>query len=101
MKVDTSPAMASPFTNFAAPSIEPWKLLSSSSSFRRWRACFSSIMPALRSASIAICLPGRLSRWKRAETSATRPAPSLTTTWFTSRRMAKTIMPTTMSPAMR
>ena len=35
----------------------------------------SVIWPALRSASIAICLPGMASRVKRAPTSATRPAP--------------------------
>ena len=35
--------------------------------------------PALRSASIAICLPGIASRVKRAATSATRPAPFVMT----------------------
>ena len=48
------------------------------------RACSSVIRPALRSASIAICLPGIASSVKRAPTSATRPAPFVTTTnWIT------------------
>ncbi len=37
-------------------------------------------MPAERSASIAICLPGIASRLKRAATSAMRPAPLVITT---------------------
>jgi hypothetical protein len=37
------------------------------------------MMPALRSASIAICLPGIASRVKRALTSAMRPAPLVMT----------------------
>ena len=40
---------------------------------------FSSMSPALRSASIAICLPGMASRVKRAATSAIRPAPLVMT----------------------
>src|SRR5271155_2938606 len=59
-----SPAMASPRTNFDAPSIEPKKALSSSSSRRRACATFSSMRPAERSASIAICFPGMASRVK-------------------------------------
>jgi hypothetical protein len=49
----------------------------------------------LRSASIAICLPGMLSRVKRAATSATRWAPLVTTTYCTTIRMRNTIRPTT------
>jgi hypothetical protein len=46
---------------------------------RRVRASFSSMRPAERSASIAICLPGIASRAKRAPTSAMRPAPFVMT----------------------
>ncbi len=62
------------------------------------------ISPALRSASIAICLPGIASSVKRAPTSATRPAPLVTTTnWITIRirkitRPTITLPPTTNSP---
>ena len=93
--------MASPRTNLAAPSMAPWKALSSSSSRRRLRASASSIRPAERSASIAICLPGMASRLKRAATSAMRPEPLVTTMKFTTSRMAKTIRPTTTSPPIR
>ena len=73
------PAIASPRTNFEAPSIEPKKALSSSSSRRRRCASLSSIRPAERSASIAICLPGMASSVKRAPTSAMRVAPLVMT----------------------
>ena len=59
---------------------------------------FSSIRPAERSASIAICLPGMASRVKRAATSAMRPEPLVMTTKFTITRMAKTITPMTKLP---
>ena len=59
------------------------------------------MMPAERSASIAICLPGMASRLKRAATSAMRPEPLVTTMKFTTSRMAKTISPTTTSPPIR
>ena len=59
MKVMSSAAMASPRTNFEAPSMAPKKDDSSSSALRRALAAVSSIRPAERSASIAICLPGR------------------------------------------
>ncbi len=58
------PAMASPRTNLEAPSMEPKNELSSSSSRRRRIDSFSSMSPAERSASIAICLPGMASRGK-------------------------------------
>jgi hypothetical protein len=58
------PAMASPFTNLLAPSIEPKKSASRSMSLRRCRATSDVI----RSASIAICLPGMPSRANRAAT---------------------------------
>ena len=58
IRTTSRPAMASPRTNLEAPSIAPKKPDSSSSVFRRRRASFSSIRPAERSASIAICLPG-------------------------------------------
>ena len=90
--------MASPRTNFEAPSIAPKKPLSSSSSLRRALAVFSSIRPAERSASIAICLPGIESSWKRAATSAMRPEPLVMTTKFTITRIANTIIPMTKLP---
>ena len=100
MKVMSTPAMASPRTNFAAPSMEPKKLLSASRSRRRVRASFSSIRPAERSASTAICLPGMASRLKRAETSAMRPEPLVMTMKFTMIRMPKTMIPITKLPPM-
>ena len=93
------PAMASPLTNLEAPSIAPKNELSSSRFLRRRRASFSSIRPADRSASIAICLPGMASKVKRAATSAMRPEPLVMTTKFTSTRMANTMMPITKLPA--
>ena len=54
------------------------------------RASSSSMRPALRSASMAICLPGIASRVKRAATSVTRSAPLvMTMNWMTT-RMRKT-----------
>jgi hypothetical protein len=65
---------------------------------RRARAVLSSMRPALRSASMAICLPGMASRVKRAATSAMRPAPLvMTTNWITT-RMMNTTKPTTKLP---
>ena len=94
--------MASPRTNFDAPSIAPKKLLSSSSVLRRLRASVSSIKPVDRSASIAICLPGMASKLKRAATSAMRPAPRVMTTKLTITRMPNTINPmTTLLPMMK
>ncbi len=94
------PAIASPRTNFDAPSIEPKKELSSSSSRLRRIASFSSIVPAERSASIAICLPGMASRVKRAPTSAMRDAPLVMTRKLTVIRMTNTTVPMTKSPPM-
>ncbi len=76
----------------------PKKPDSSSRFLRRRRASFSSIRPAERSASIAICLPGMASRWKRAATSAMRPEPLVMTTKFTITRIVKTMMPMTKLP---
>ena len=42
---------------------------------------------------MAICLPGMESRVKRAETSAIRVEPLVMTTKFTTRMMAKMMMP--------
>ena len=90
------PAMASPRTNLEAPSMDP-----KNSASRRYRCggdAFSSpIRPALRSASMAICLPGMASRVKRAETSATQPAPLVMTTKLITVRMRKTTIPTANS----
>ncbi|MNT00900.1 hypothetical protein D3C72_1353480 [compost metagenome] len=53
----------------------------------------------MRSASIAICLPGIASSAKRAETSAIRPAPLVITTKLMMVRMMNTTMPmVTLSP---
>ena len=90
--------MASPRTNLAAPSMAPKKVLSSSRSFRRVRASFSSISPADKSASIAICFPGMASRLNRALTSAIRPDPLVITTKLTMIRIPKTIIPMTKLP---
>ncbi len=76
----------------------PKKPLSSSRFRRLRRASPSSIRPAERSASIAICLPGMASRWKRAATSAMRPEPLVMTTKFTITRIVKTMMPMTKLP---
>ncbi len=54
--------------------------------------------PLLRSASIAICLPGIASRVKRALTSDTRPAPLVTTTKLMMTRIANTTRPTAVLP---
>ena len=78
----------------------PKKLLSASRSLRRCLASFSSIRPAERSASTAICLPGMASKLKRAATSAMRPEPLVMTMKFTMIRMAKTIRPMTKLPCM-
>ena len=90
--------MASPRTNFDAPSMLPKKALSASRFSRRFLAVVSSIRPAERSASIAICLPGMASRLKRAATSAMRPEPLVMTMKLTMIRMAKTTTPMTKLP---
>ena len=80
--------------------MEPKNEDSSSSSRRRRCASLSLISPALRSASIAICLPGMASSVKRAPTSAIRVAPLVMTRKFTVIRIEKTIRPITKSPLM-
>ncbi|EPE99738.1 hypothetical protein RGCCGE502_03512 [Rhizobium grahamii CCGE 502] len=57
-------------------------------------------MPAERSASIDICLPGIASRVKRAPTSAIRVAPLVMTMKLMVIRIRKTIRPITKSPDM-
>ncbi len=56
------------------------------------------MMPALRSASIAICLPGMASSVKRAPTSAMRSAPLVTTTKLITTKIRNTITPTAKLP---
>ncbi len=96
ISVITMPAMASPRTNLLAPSIAPkksacWVI----SSRRRWASC-SSMMPAFRSASMAIWRPGMPSKANRAATSLIRVAPLvMTTNWITT-MIAKMISPTTI-----
>ena len=92
------PAIASPRTNFDAPSIAPWKSASRWMCLRRSRASFSVIKPAPRSASIAICLPGIESNVNRAETSEIRSAPFVITMKLTITRMRNTTPPTTKLP---
>ncbi len=93
--------MASPRTNFdgavhvAEEGAFALELLRGAS----WPS-FSSIRPAERSASIAICLPGMASRLKRAATSAMRPEPLVMTMKLTITRIAKTTMPMTKLPRM-
>ncbi|MNL51246.1 hypothetical protein D3C87_1743290 [compost metagenome] len=71
----------------------PKKALSPSSSARRFLAVSSSMRPAERSASMAICLPGMASRLKRAATSAIRPEPLVMTMKFTITRTMKITIP--------
>ena len=54
--------------------------------------------PELRSASMAICLPGIASKVKRAATSATRSAPLVMTMNCTNTMMRKISTPTTILP---
>ena len=93
------PAMASPLTNFMAPSIDPKSCDSRASAARRRRASLWSMWPARSSASIDICLPGMASSVKRAATSATRSDPfEMTMNWIIV-RMRKITAPTTRFPA--
>ena len=98
MNVTTIDIIESPLTNFDAPSIDPKKSAS------RWillllrLASRSSIVPALRSASIAICLPGIASSVKRADTSATLSEPLVITRKFTKTIIRNMISPTTTCP---
>ena len=93
-----SPEIASPFTYFVAPSIEPKKPASSWILFLRSLASFSVMAPVFRSASIAICLPGIASRVKRAETSATRSEPLLMTMNCIKINTTNTMAPMIRSP---
>ncbi len=92
------PAMVSPFTNFIAPSIEPIKLDSLDRSSRFLVASSGDINPALKSASMVICLPGIASNAKRADTSAIRSAPFVITINCTTVIIKKITPPTTMLP---
>ena len=92
------PAMASPLTNFIAPSRLPLSLLSFSSTRRRRRASSLSMSPERRSESIDICLPGMASSEKRAATSATRSEPLAMTMNCTTVMMRNTTSPTTRLP---
>ncbi len=98
--VISSPATASPLTNFDTPSSEPKKLVSACSRSRRARASAWSIAPADMSLSIASCLPGIPSRAKRAPTSAIRPAPLVMTMKLTISRIQKITTPSTTEPPM-
>ena len=91
------PAIASPRTNFDAPSIEPKNSDSCAISARRFFAISSPIKPAFKSASIAICLPGIASSVNRAVTSDTRSEPLLITTNCTISKITKMIVPMTIS----
>ncbi|MNE95777.1 hypothetical protein D3C80_1939120 [compost metagenome] len=90
--------MASPLTNFIAPSIAPNSWLSLFSSSRRRRASLTSIRLARRSLSMDICLPGSASRVNRAATSATRSEPLVITRKLTTVRMRKMTNPTARLP---
>ena len=91
----SKPAMASPLTNLDAPSMAPKKSDSWDNSSRRFLAVAWSIMPAFKSASMAICLPGMASKVNRAFTSETRPAPLVTTMKLMIIKIAKMMKPTT------
>ena len=91
-------AMASPFTNFIAPSRLPCSLLSISSVRRFSRASSLVRMPDRRSLSIDSCLPGIASRLNRAATSATRSAPFEMTMNCTTVMIRNTTSPTTRLP---
>ena len=73
------PAIVSPFTNFIAPSILPKRFDSLCRSSRFLVASSGEIKPALKSASIVICLPGIASNANLAATSAIRSAPFVIT----------------------
>ncbi len=96
--VISRPAVASPFTYFVAPSMEPKKDDSCWIFSRRASASLSSMAPVFRSASMAICLPGMASSVNRAVTSDTRSEPLLITTNWIITRMIKIIAPMTRSP---
>ena len=88
------PATASPRTNLEAPSMAPKKSASWLMRSRRTRAWASVMLPALRSASMAICLPGMASKVNRAATSLMRVAPLVMTMNWTMTRIRKMTMPT-------
>ena len=67
-----------------------------SAAARAWSAVRA---PDDTSASTAICLPGIASSVKRAATSATRPAPFVTTMKLMTARMRKTTRPTSTFPS--
>ncbi len=90
--------MASPFTYFTAPSMEPKKLDSSWIFSRRILASSSVMAPVFRSASMAICFPGMASSVNLAVTSATRSEPLLITRNWIKIRMMKMMEPTIRSP---
>jgi hypothetical protein len=92
-----SPAVASPFTYFTAPSMEPKKLDSSCILSRRLFASASVIAPVFRSASIAICLPGIASKVNLAVTSATLSEPLLITINWIRIKIMNIITPITIS----
>ncbi len=92
------PAMASPLTNFMAPSMAPNNWLSRDNCSRLSRACTPSIRPARKSLSMDICLPGIASRLKRAATSATRSEPLVITRKLTRVRIRKISIPTARLP---
>ena len=98
IKVMMMPATASPRTNLLAPSMAPKKSACWVTSRRRRWASRSSMVPAFRSASMAICRPGMPSKAKRAATSLMRVAPLVMTTNWMITMMAKMIKPTTILP---
>ena len=98
IKVTIIEIIASPLTNLVAPSIAPKKSASRWILERLSLACSSVIRPELKSASIAICLPGKASSVNLAETSATRSAPLVITINWTKTNIRNIIRPTTMLP---
>ena len=92
------PAIVSPFTNFIAPSIEPYKLDSRCKSSLLLIASSGEINPALKSASIVICLPGIASNANLAATSAIRSEPFVITRNCTIVIIINITKPTTRLP---
>src|SRR5450830_2012327 len=92
------PAMASPLTNFMAPSMAPCNWLSWPSKERLALASSAVRMPARKSLSIDICLPGMASSENRADTSDTRSEPLVMTMNCTTVKIKKIPSPTTRFP---
>src|SRR2546423_14116311 len=86
MNTTSRPAMASPRTNFEAPSMAPKKPLSSSSALRRGFAGASSVRPGGGAAAVALFFPGVGAHREGGADSAVGAAPLGVGTEFTTNR---------------